>query len=766
MELDKTAEARRKAQRNGEEDPVVVAQRFLNIYRQLHIFPPEKKEAFNQMLLALPPTIRGIFGQLPGGALLQDYVDELTDSKGMAHTGQTVAPTSDSAALDDDSNKQAKILATALAEAHIQAAAKMQDMNLSSAAMPLSNVAPAAAPSPAAKLSIDAGFAQELAGALAAALKPVAAGGSMQSDSGLKEAVSELGQSQLEILKNMQAENSGYREEIKQLTEQLAQAVRTQPVAAAANNTRASTEEESGNTSKLLQMLVVGQKKMTEYLSKIEASAPKSVSAPVIDFKELGAALTRNEQNLSKIMVAMNEQQKHSSAELARFFDESQQKLMKLVVQHNTANQNQSQNNNNIQINSADYSVVLNKIAEELSNLKNLMPTAAPVSAAPAASAPVSSSPVSAATIVPTDIQINFSEKALDQMIRAQTKIYREIAEAQTQELSAIIKVALEERPNIVYAAPAAAEIAAPPSFAPAAVESVPTAEPEPVSVFSEKPAAEPASTAEPEPVAEPAAVMTPEPSLAETAAPSPEIVKKKKKKKKKKTSPVFETGPAVETVSPSEIKTFVEPELTPVFEPEPTPEPVSEPVFESQPEPESQFAPSSEPAPDPESELAPEPEPVSASSASANIWAEPEPEPEVEMPSVETMPESFDLNADDWGFTSVAEPQSTEPEPAAENTDPEDENAGEGEDWEWEYLPADEAAGAETSTSSLTEPQFLGEHTLLRDGNLFFQKNVFKPQPLADSPITPYIEDIPAIFDSAAKDKKDNPYKNSVRKD
>ena len=41
MELDKTSEARRKAQRNGEEDPVVVAQRFLNIYRQLHIFNPE-----------------------------------------------------------------------------------------------------------------------------------------------------------------------------------------------------------------------------------------------------------------------------------------------------------------------------------------------------------------------------------------------------------------------------------------------------------------------------------------------------------------------------------------------------------------------------------------------------------------------------------------------------------------------------------------------------------------------------------------------------
>ena len=62
MELDITTEARRKAQRNGEEDPVVVAQRFLNIYRQIHIFNSEKKNSFNKMLLELSPEIRGMFG--------------------------------------------------------------------------------------------------------------------------------------------------------------------------------------------------------------------------------------------------------------------------------------------------------------------------------------------------------------------------------------------------------------------------------------------------------------------------------------------------------------------------------------------------------------------------------------------------------------------------------------------------------------------------------------------------------------------------------
>ena len=76
LESDKTTEARRKALRNGEEDPVVVAQRFLNIYRQMHILSPERKEGFNKMLLELSPEIRGLFSLFPGGAMLQDYADE------------------------------------------------------------------------------------------------------------------------------------------------------------------------------------------------------------------------------------------------------------------------------------------------------------------------------------------------------------------------------------------------------------------------------------------------------------------------------------------------------------------------------------------------------------------------------------------------------------------------------------------------------------------------------------------------------------------
>ncbi|MBR6663777.1 MAG: hypothetical protein IKL33_03010, partial [Alphaproteobacteria bacterium] len=131
MEDDAILEARKKAKRSGEEDPLVVAQRFLNIYRQIHIFSPDKKESFNKMVLELPPEIRGMFGQLPGGILLQEYVDELAEQRGIEKSIHTSAETQN---LEETDSKQAKILATALAQAQVQASAQMQAMGMSPAA--------------------------------------------------------------------------------------------------------------------------------------------------------------------------------------------------------------------------------------------------------------------------------------------------------------------------------------------------------------------------------------------------------------------------------------------------------------------------------------------------------------------------------------------------------------------------------------------------------------------------------------------------------
>lgn len=76
----------------GEEDPILVAQRFLNIFRQLHIFDNQRREEFNKLILDLPPESRGMFGALPGGSILQEYVDELEINSGAIRSATRTTP--------------------------------------------------------------------------------------------------------------------------------------------------------------------------------------------------------------------------------------------------------------------------------------------------------------------------------------------------------------------------------------------------------------------------------------------------------------------------------------------------------------------------------------------------------------------------------------------------------------------------------------------------------------------------------------------------
>ncbi|MBR1605339.1 MAG: hypothetical protein IJ660_04450 [Alphaproteobacteria bacterium] len=66
-----------------ESDPVIIAQRLLNLYRQLHIFSPEKKEAYNKMLLEQPVEIKRLIGTLPGGVVVQQYLADLEKEAGI-----------------------------------------------------------------------------------------------------------------------------------------------------------------------------------------------------------------------------------------------------------------------------------------------------------------------------------------------------------------------------------------------------------------------------------------------------------------------------------------------------------------------------------------------------------------------------------------------------------------------------------------------------------------------------------------------------------
>ena len=80
-ELIENAEFGRK--RKNEEEPILVAQRFLNIYRQMHIFNKERQNQFDDMLLELSPDVRILLSTLPGGSLLLEHIEELEQKRGL-----------------------------------------------------------------------------------------------------------------------------------------------------------------------------------------------------------------------------------------------------------------------------------------------------------------------------------------------------------------------------------------------------------------------------------------------------------------------------------------------------------------------------------------------------------------------------------------------------------------------------------------------------------------------------------------------------------
>ncbi len=96
----------------GEEDPVIAAQRFLNIFRQLHIFTAAKRKEFDELLLKQPASVKGMFASLPGGSVLQEYVNNLEQNAGMEKTqaGSTVAnPPAGSSCGKHAGNRQCRL---------------------------------------------------------------------------------------------------------------------------------------------------------------------------------------------------------------------------------------------------------------------------------------------------------------------------------------------------------------------------------------------------------------------------------------------------------------------------------------------------------------------------------------------------------------------------------------------------------------------------------------------------------------------------------
>lgn len=146
-EINKSASFGQGKNNNEQEEPIIIAQRFLNIFRQLHIFNDERKSSFNKMLLELPAEVRNNFRTLPGGAPLREYIDELegnssafcevpikkSDSNLLksAMTNESSAPANNVSTNAEtniiNSDSFAKVLASSLAQSNAQIIKELQN---------------------------------------------------------------------------------------------------------------------------------------------------------------------------------------------------------------------------------------------------------------------------------------------------------------------------------------------------------------------------------------------------------------------------------------------------------------------------------------------------------------------------------------------------------------------------------------------------------------------------------------------------------------
>ena len=120
-DLEKNAEYSEFLKKDGEEDPRVIAQRLLNIFRQLHIITQKKRDEFNQHIKEQPYAVKKALASLPGGGVLLEYLNELEiESGGEALDASLLAPSVSSykdKISPKDSLSQVQILAQALSEA-------------------------------------------------------------------------------------------------------------------------------------------------------------------------------------------------------------------------------------------------------------------------------------------------------------------------------------------------------------------------------------------------------------------------------------------------------------------------------------------------------------------------------------------------------------------------------------------------------------------------------------------------------------------------
>ncbi len=374
-----------------EDDPIIIAQRFLNIFRQLHIFTAERKEAFNRMILEQTPEVRGMFGSLPGGAVLQQYVDDLEEKSGIIRSFSGAIPGAEknppqaqilAAAMAEanggtqalsgqDKAEASRLAAQAAAEAAAQAAAAAQAQiaaqtaQLQQAMAQMQKAAPAT--SGTSTITTDASFAKEIASALKEAVTI--------SDDNRRKDSEEMTKTLLDSQKKLA--------EIMLMSSQIQQ----QSQASANSN---AADDRTSQTRTVFQPISSTLTADDSFAKEIASALKEAIAATDDNRKKESQELTRaivdSQNKLAEIMV-----QNNSATQ------EAQNRLAQMLVQNNTANSATSSNNNanNIQINTA-------------------------------------------ATFPPV-------EEMVRGIVKVQSELFKEMAKTQTSELSAIITLALKE---------------------------------------------------------------------------------------------------------------------------------------------------------------------------------------------------------------------------------------------------------------------------------------------------------------------------------
>ena len=830
IDANATAERRRKKQKDGEEDPISVAQRFLNIYRQLHIFSDDKKDAFNKMLLELPIEVKNAFGSLPGGSMVQDYIYDLEDTLGMEEeTFTTPQP---------EENKS-NILQAALAEsadAEIPSAEKVKaapQIQPQAQFQPAQQIITTMAPS---KLELGGNFASELASALGSVLKdtrqPAAVAGNIETSAKVelgKDFASDLAEAMATAMKNsfpLKEETSSESPKLasdfgKELGENLSQSLASAlKETSQFSNTelkqlletmeknhgqviemlRQDSSQNRTEMQNLTQMVIRGQM----HLAKVVAGSKASFDEEDGDEKEskILESLNSTQQLIAKALISLSQAQKKDTDELTQTLVKSQQEMLKVMLQNNTASS--ANNANNIQINTPDSSAQLHLIVDKLADMQT--------------------------------VNTKSFEQMMEKMVQTQSELYRNIAETQTKELSAIITLALKETQK------ASAENII------TALGNLPVREAVPMPIYYPQP---PQNFAQPSEMSMtenspfypqynapysqeqdiPAQEETIQPLYSdEVQAPSFDIAydapsdeenlpfenntfdiqepdnitfnnddilsdenvsrkKKKKKKKKNKNSEDISTfsAPDIEE-QPKRTKNMwlddeedesssVTEETLPVVE-ETLPE--SSSFVDAQPD-------------NDENNSIPETEESEKQEKPKHIWDIDLPEladnQDInldDLPSVE--PLELNDSSDDWGWTSVNEPQKEDKnieisslsdasesfvssEMTTDNSSLNDDEVygEEGQDWVWDYEeePANDDYIPQEASFATANLKPLGNYNFLCSGDLYFQKDVFKK--LEQNKVDLDLFDAGAqisLKNLISADENDDPYKNSDSKD